>query len=212
MEFEIDFIESYSRQDILRELQRIADALGKDTVTTRDIRTHGRISQRTVTGRFGSLMNALFEAGLKPGRCFFTDQELCFLLAEVWTHTLKKHGRSPVRQDLADFGYPVHADTIVSRFGTWNKALLAAAKFVSTPAGSPATLPSKTAPRRKKISIRKRFLVLKRDRYRCRLCKRAGVELEVDHRIPRAQGGSDALDNLQALCFDCNRGKQDSSE
>ncbi len=212
MEFEIDFIESYSREYILRELQRIAAALGKNTVTTRDIQTHGRISPRTVTDRFGSLMIALLEAGLKPGRCFFTDQELCFLLAEVWTHTLKKHGRSPVRQDLADFGYPVHADTFVNRFGTWNKALLAAAKFVSTPAGSPpATLPS-AAPGRKKISIRKRFLVLKRDRYHCRLCKRAGVELEVDHRIPRAQGGSDALDNLQALCVDCNRGKKDSSE
>ena len=27
-----------------------------------------------------------------------------------------------------------------------------------------------------------------------------------------AQGGSDALDNLQTLCVDCNRGKRNSSE
>ena len=33
--------------------------------------------------------------------------------------------------------------------------------------------------------------------------------LEVDHLIPRNQGGSDAVTNLQALCFRCNAGKRD---
>lgn len=37
-----------------------------------------------------------------------------------------------------------------------------------------------------------------------------GVKLEVDHIIPVAEDGGDALDNLQTLCFDCNRGKRDS--
>lgn len=60
------------------------------------------------------------------------------------------------------------------------------------------------------LSIRKRFLVFKRDKYRCRICKATGVELEVDHIVPLAAGGSDALDNLQTLCFRCNRGKRDS--
>ncbi len=32
--------------------------------------------------------------------------------------------------------------------------------------------------------------------------------LEVDHIIPKNQGGSDDLRNLQALCFRCNAGKQ----
>jgi 5-methylcytosine-specific restriction endonuclease McrA len=34
--------------------------------------------------------------------------------------------------------------------------------------------------------------------------------LEIDHRIPRAKGGSDDPSNLWTLCFDCNRGKSDS--
>ena len=34
--------------------------------------------------------------------------------------------------------------------------------------------------------------------------------LEVDHIVPKNQGGSDDLSNLQALCFRCNAGKQAS--
>ncbi len=33
--------------------------------------------------------------------------------------------------------------------------------------------------------------------------------LEMDHIISRNQGGSDAITNLQALCFRCNAGKRD---
>ena len=59
-----------------------------------------------------------------------------------------------------------------------------------------------------------RFAILKRDGYRCQLCGRDarnhGVVLEVDHRIPRAKGGSSEPSNLWTLCFDCNQGKSDT--
>lgn len=59
-----------------------------------------------------------------------------------------------------------------------------------------------------------RFAILKRDNYRCCICGRSaadhGVVLEVDHRIPRAKGGTDDPNNLWTLCFDCNRGKRDT--
>jgi ATP adenylyltransferase len=61
------------------------------------------------------------------------------------------------------------------------------------------------------ISGTLRYEVLKRARFRCELC---GVSadvraLEVDHIVPRNKGGTDDLDDLQALCYRCNSMKRD---
>lgn len=221
MPLEIDFVESFDRESLIRELQRIASALGKATLSRREIDSHGRISSGVVIRRFGSLRKALQESGLTPGRFMkATDEELYSILIELWTQTLEKFGRSPYRNELQIFGFPVSSDTYTRRFGSWKKALLAAAESMSPsdiagdaaeqPAPPPAS-PIKSEGR-KPVSVRKRFFVFKRDRYRCCICGRSGIELEVDHKVPVAQNGSDALDNLQTLCFDCNRGKRHSSE
>lgn len=58
----------------------------------------------------------------------------------------------------------------------------------------------------------KRFEIMKRDGYKCQLCGRSqddGVKLQVDHRVPRAKGGSNDDDNLWTLCDECNLGKSD---
>ncbi|CAK6693924.1 HNH endonuclease signature motif containing protein [Synechococcus sp. CBW1107] len=65
---------------------------------------------------------------------------------------------------------------------------------------------------RSPISGSVKYRVLTRARGRCECCgahehQRA---LEVDHIIPKNQGGSDAITNLQALCFRCNAGKRDA--
>ena len=60
------------------------------------------------------------------------------------------------------------------------------------------------------VSLRTRYIVLRRDAYRCRLCGLGAEDdkkLEVDHRQPRSKGGTNSLDNLWTLCFECNRGK-----
>jgi 5-methylcytosine-specific restriction endonuclease McrA len=60
------------------------------------------------------------------------------------------------------------------------------------------------------ISERDRAAVLRHGR--CAMCGRTpledGVRLQVDHKIPKEWGGTDALENLQPLCEECNRGKK----
>jgi len=46
--------------------------------------------------------------------------------------------------------------------------------------------------------------VLDRDAYRCRECGRAG-RLEVHHKRPLKDGGSNALANLVTLCVCCHK-------
>ena len=68
-------------------------------------------------------------------------------------------------------------------------------------------MPSASSP----ISGSVKYRVLNRAQGRCECCgahehQRA---LEVDHINPKNQDGSDAISNLQALCFRCNAGKRD---
>ncbi|MBA3654566.1 MAG: HNH endonuclease [Actinobacteria bacterium] len=59
---------------------------------------------------------------------------------------------------------------------------------------------------RRSISRLLRAFVLERDGDRCRACG-AVESLEVDHVLPRALGGTNDVENLQALCGPCNRKK-----
>lgn len=47
--------------------------------------------------------------------------------------------------------------------------------------------------------------ILRRDGYRCYLCK--SVASEVDHVVPASQGGGDEDSNLAAICLRCHRSK-----
>ena len=56
------------------------------------------------------------------------------------------------------------------------------------------------------IPAHTRKLVFIRDKYRCVKCG-SKKNLEIDHVVPLARGGSSRLENLQLLCRDCNRRK-----
>jgi diadenosine tetraphosphate (Ap4A) HIT family hydrolase len=65
---------------------------------------------------------------------------------------------------------------------------------------------------RSPISGSVKYRVLTRAQGRCECCGAHEHQqaLEVDHILPKNQGGSDAITNLQALCFRCNAGKRDT--
>ena len=62
------------------------------------------------------------------------------------------------------------------------------------------------------VSLKLRFMVMKRDDFKCCLCGRSpsttpGLQLHIDHINPWSKGGETTIDNLQTLCADCNLGK-----
>lgn len=65
--------------------------------------------------------------------------------------------------------------------------------------------------KRKALSARIRFEVLKRDKFTCQYCgkKAPDVVLAVDHIKPVASGGTNDPLNLATSCVECNGGKSD---
>ena len=65
--------------------------------------------------------------------------------------------------------------------------------------------------KRKALSKKTRFEVLKRDKFTCKWCGRSAVQdevvLEIDHIVPVKEGGNNHMLNLVTSCFECNRGK-----
>jgi len=213
---EIDFLVSYDDESLLAELKRIAGVTGSGTVTKEDIKCIGRVSHSAVVKRFGSLRKALTLAGMKSERFMkATDDELLAILLDLWQQVLEKEGRTPQREDLKKYSFPLSDDTVARRFGGWRRALMRAHESIteaSVPDDAPRTSQAEVPRQREALSIRKRFFVLKRDHFACVRCGQSGVgvRLEVHHRLPFAKGGSDHLTNLETLCYECNRGQRDS--
>ena len=63
--------------------------------------------------------------------------------------------------------------------------------------------------RRERIPEEVRAFVWRRDEERCVQCG-SQDELQFDHIIPVARGGSSTIENIQILCGECNRQKSDS--
>ncbi|MGA9853205.1 MAG: HNH endonuclease [Gammaproteobacteria bacterium] len=211
----VDFLESYDNESVLAELCRLSKLTSDGAVSKRAIESAGRVSYSTIVKRFGSLRKALELAGLSTSRFTkATDTELLASLVELWQRVLETEGRTPQRKDLSAFGYLFSGDTVLRRFGSWRAALLRARDSVTIESAEQTEQVSNSAKpvrTRQTFSLRKRFFVMKRDGFCCVRCGACGhgVRLEVNHHVPFAKGGTDALDNLETLCFDCNRGQRD---
>ena len=69
--------------------------------------------------------------------------------------------------------------------------------------------PIKSSTLRKGINLKTRFLILKRDNYRCVLCGNDSTNsrLVIDHITAINHGGNNDIANLRTLCVECNHGK-----
>ena len=218
MKFELDtFNRNVTDSELLQDLVA-TDAKLKEQgkrLTYRAYKEFGKYSAGTIAVRFGSWNDGLRTAGLAPSEEKNVPVDaLLDNLKLVWI----AKGKQPVYRDL-NFPPSLYRGAIYNdRFGGWRKAL---EEFVATVDEEQDDLLSYevevkssrgTKRTKRDPSLALRFFVLKRDRFCCVSCGRspanvAGLVLEIDHRLAWANGGETIEENLQTLCFDCNRGK-----
>ena len=203
--------------ELIVDLKRVASLLGKDTVTVAEQNEHGRFNAMTLRRRFNGWKEALEIAGLEHGkRMNIPEEELFEHIEELWTRL----GRQPHFRDLLADGR-FGGNTYIRRFGTWQKALEAFVTYVNSddtvpeqPAEATSTGRRSRKHGKRDINWRLRFIVMRHDNFRCRLCGQTqgddpSTKLEVDHIKAWIKGGLTAFENLQTLCRKCNAGKSD---
>lgn len=225
MKFELEAtLRGATDRELLEELRRCANQLGRDTITMGEFTAIGNGHPTTITRRFGSWPQALELAGLKPSRSKIgiSDDELFDNLRNVWMSFNRQPRYSEIRKPLSQFS----VGTYEKRFDGWTNALKKFIEWVKED-NEPNYVPEErkqivsynrlsrgqTSRRTKRnISERQRFRILLNAGFRCQSCGASpltspGTELHVDHIMPWSKGGETIDDNLTCKCKQCNLGK-----
>ena len=208
--------------ELINDLKRVSQKLEKRSVTTTEYGQHGQYSKSVFSQRFGTWLKALEKAGLEKTRNYgLTEEEYFKNLEEVWI----KLGRQPKYNDMLKPLSKYVGSAYEQRFGTWRKALERFIEYVNKEDTQPLTreiaiinpsaVPQDSFEKHKtkrNISSRLRFIVMKRDNFKCKSCGRSPatdpkVILHVDHVVAYSSGGETLPENLQTLCSICNIGK-----
>lgn len=218
---------SATADDMIVELQRISEKVGRKAITRADLLQHADLmSERALINRFGTWKAALEAAGLElsaMGRRW-TDDDYFENLLDAWTH----HGRAPTYDEMNRAPSRITNGAYAAKFGTWGMAKLAFVERVNRDIEQgelEAAIPRVPSPIAAKarqedqhsMPIGLRYQVLRRDRFRCVTCGRSpavdpGCALHVDHTRAFSRGGKTRLDNLRTLCKECNLGKGTGDE
>lgn len=226
MKFEL---KRYSRSDrkdyknvtddeLIADLKLVAVDLKKDSVTSREYNERGKFNSHIYERRFGSWLKALDKASLQRTRNYnITDEDAFKNLEEIWI----KLGRQPIREEISAPLSKYSGSFYEYRFGTWQKALEKFVAYINNEKNISQeeieileVEPGTQHKTKRGINLRLRFIVMKRDDFRCKSCGRSpatdpSVILHVDHIKAWANGGETVLENLQTLCSVCNLGKSD---
>ena len=221
MKFELEeYHRGITDEELLTELKRVASELNKTAVSREENDERGKYGTTTYIRRFGSWFNALEKAGLEKTRMPMNlpEEDLFQNLEEIWIKLGRQPRYAEVQKPLSKY----HVGTYENRFGTWRKAL---EKFVAYINNEERTSseeairnvevePSTLHKTKRGINWRLRFIVMRRDNFKCKNCGRSPatdptIILHVDHIKAWANGGETVLENLQTLCSKCNIGKSD---
>ena len=204
--------------ELINNLRDVANKLQKNSVTHGEYDQYGKFNSTIFSKRFGGWNNALGMTGLQINKNYdISEEDLFQNLEEVWIRLGEQPTYKEMQKPFSKYGPRPY----VRRFSTWQKAL---EKFVAhVNDEEDASLeeiktlkfdPSTQHKTKRDINLKLRFIVMKRDNFKCKNCGRSPatdptIVLHVDHIRAWANGGETILENLQTLCSECNIGKSD---
>ena len=234
MKFELkDYHRNITDEELLADLKQVAKQLDQNFVTAIQQDRFGEYNSSTIKRRFGTWLKAIAKAGLQKtqqqANNKIPEENLFNNLEEVWV----KLGRQPRLLEMAAPVSKYSGYAYKRRFGTWFKALEIFVALINKEkekvissviaGGEPNEKKSDTQKIERSVQIptrrtsrdvnwRLRFLVMKRDNFKCKNCGRSPaadptIILNVDHIKAWANDGKTVLENLQTLCSKCNIGK-----
>lgn len=214
----------HSRAEIIDNLKQYARIHGVDTFGMRDYDAWSKriLRSETILRTFHSWGRALQAAGLRSERMRRVKpndlREMVTAFKACWRQHDSVPSRSQLETYLAQHNYPFRWTSYHLAYGghTILARMIADVEQGRLPESALYQKVKHTS-KRDSIPIGMRYLVLKRDGYRCVKCGLSpqdndSVRLEVDHIVPVARGGLTTLENLQTLCFKCNQGKKDRED
>jgi hypothetical protein len=203
-----------TNEDLLADLRRVSTSVGTTVLTQRGYSRLGRYSTTVIKKRFGKWKTAVTAAGFVAGsEAHIPVDQLFDNLRLVWI----KLGRQPRKREMVSpFSKYTHSPH-VRVFGGWVAAMRAFTSAVNeteSDAVSVKNIPVRGERGPREPSLRLRFLVMRRDHFKCVLCGRTpatdpATELHIDHIVAWSTEGCTEMGNLRTLCSRCNLGKAD---
>lgn len=203
-----------SNAELVAAIKAAAEQFGERYFTSPDYDAlpGKRPHSDTVIERFGSWKKALALVGLCGGReRRYSPEDLVKNLEAVW----QQLGTRPGKRQIASFGERISESPYRRHWGSFLSACEAFKSFHDGKISREQLLRGRSEGQaRRTIPLKDRWATQKRDNYRCTKCGASPstdhtVELDVDHIIPVARGGTNDPANLQTLCRRCNQGKKD---
>src|SRR5436190_14290568 len=156
-----------SNEEIIQDLRRVASLVGVTALSIRTYQRYGRYAHSTVKKRFGSWNRALAAAQLQLVSVRdITDEALFDNLREVWIALGRQPRKLELRPPLSRYTFSPYA----RRFGSLLRAFRAYTEAAQTEDSSIIEPAESSAQNRRTPSLRLRFFVMRRDRFRCVLC------------------------------------------
>jgi len=204
-----------SEGELLNNLKEISEKISSTTISKKDFEKHSKYGYTSYRNYFGSFKKALEKLNLSRARNWGTnEEEYLENIKDIWILL----ERQPKHKDM-DIPKSKHSSASYSHFfGSWTNALKKFSLFIENEViDTNETLKLKSDVEGKhktsrNINWRLRFIVMKRDNFKCKKCGRSpatnpSIILHVDHKTAWANGGETILENLETLCSKCNIGK-----